>query len=278
MGIIALVVSGGVIEDNVISAGGGGAGDLAVGIGMLTVGPAPSPVSIQRNRVLIASTMEDTIGVTVSGSQPTIVANNVVMVNGPEVARGIGASSDSFAKIVNNTIVTHGGGVACNGVILQTGGHPDIANNLLVNSGATACIGINEFDVASDPLSVIHNVLVGYATPYRDEGASSVTDISSLTGQPIACSACGSTKAVGNVTLAATDPFVLLAGADSDLDTDDNDAHLATSDIPITAGGVATTTAACGSVETPHDCGAVTSDRDGVARTVPPSVGAYEKD
>ena len=59
-----------------------------------------------------------------------------------------------------------------------------------------------------------------------------------------------------------------------------DDWALKTSTAPTEAktGGKATTNADCGTHEMPRACGDVTEDIDGTTRTVPPSIGAYERD
>lgn len=59
---------------------------------------------------------------------------------------------------------------------------------------------------------------------------------------------------------------------------EDNDWRLLTDDPAITQGGKDSSASDCGTNEAPRACGPVHVDADGVARTLPYSIGAYEKD
>ena len=68
------------------------------------------------------------------------------------------------------------------------------------------------------------------------------------------------------------------AGPDGDPTTVlDNDWRLRTTDPRITEGGKDTTLRTCGALEETLSCGGSTVDAAGAPRTVPISIGAYER-
>jgi len=160
-----------------------------------------------------------------------------------------------------------------------------VVNNVFLGTGASS-VGIT----GSMPSSVENNLFFGVASFLSVNGAPAVgtaaglnaLDGTPLTGLPSGCSgaACWTLRAAGNVTtsLLPAAVFVSPGGADGVVGTlSDDDWHLLTSDPTITQGGKDASGATCGSHQAPRSCGAVTADYAGLARTVPYSIGAYEK-
>ena len=137
---------------------------------------------------------------------------------------------------------------------------PTIENNIIsALKGASERYCVHETDANSDPTALRNNVLFDCPTAlYRDEGNTAITDIAAV-------NMLMDTTSSGNVS---TDPMLVdRDGADDDPTTFvDNDWHLSgASPASVTGGGL--------------DLSALfTIDADGVARSVPWSIGAYEKD
>ena len=237
-----------------------------------------STVRLEGNRIVASSSGNTATGVEYSSPLSSVIANNTIVTNNGMEAAGI-IVFIGRPLLVNDTIVLPGDASEASGVVINQDTFPDLANLLIVClPGTGSSTGIRESDSVGDPLAVVANVVIGCDTPYRDEQVNAVNDLDTLAGQALPCPSCGDGRASGNATLVSVDPFVSLLGADGLLDTIDNDLRLATDDPIIVAGGVDTAAAACGSTTTIHDCGSLTSDLLGSPRTLPTSVGAYEKD
>jgi hypothetical protein len=108
-------------------------------------------------------------------------------------------------------------------------------------------------------------------------------EINALNGQQINSGCyCKHARYSGNVvsSLTVSDVFVDFDGPDNDIwTTSDNDLHLLLVSDPdgIAIGGKDATASDCGAVETPMACGGDAVDRSNTPRTIPWSVGAYEK-
>ncbi|HSI06011.1 MAG TPA: hypothetical protein VLC93_16110, partial [Myxococcota bacterium] len=113
---------------------------------------------------------------------------------------------------------------------------------------------------------------------YQQDDGALVADANGVDGELMDCGGCTQVRSSGNVSMASFDPFVSAGGADGNLDTPDGDFTLATTDVAITEGGVDTASTSCGNTGQLHDCGALTVDFAGRARTLPTSIGAHEKD
>jgi hypothetical protein len=207
----------------------------------------------------------------VSGWQSTGVTYKNNLIYGPQT--GLDESSNGVV-LANNTIGSGGTGVNL--------GASDyvVVNNLFFSTagGGTAISG-------TMPSSVENNVFVGFASVAsfaQNVGALNALDGKDL-GIPNGCTPnvdCWTARVAAN-TASALQPsaiFTSPGGMDGVVATlGDDDWHLLTKDAQLTAGGKDASQLTCGSKQAPRNCGAVTMDADGAPRSVPYSVGAYEK-
>jgi hypothetical protein len=170
------------------------------------------------------------------------------------------------APIIQNNTINASSATDSFGIHMSAGSGalvaPTIENNIIsALMGASERYCVHETDANSDPTALRNNVLFDCPTAlYRDEGNTAgntaITDIAAV-------NMLMDTTSSGNIS---TDPmFVDRDGADDDPTTFvDNDWHLSgASPASVTGGGL--------------DLSAqFTSDADGVARTAPWSIGAYE--
>jgi hypothetical protein len=240
------------IQNNTIEGGTGGS--FSVGVYSLSSSP-----SIRNNTIGGGRGITQSAGVYNDSSSSPLIQNN--MIDGGEVSSfSIGVYSlSSSPSIQNNTIDGGGGSSVSLGIRNESSSSPTIQNNIVFTSGGGVGRCFVEFDSASDPVVFHNNDLFGCPTAlYRDEGT---TDITSLD----AVNALTDTTIGGNVSI---DPaFVNMNGPDGDINNfADNDWHLSSnSPMEVTQGGLDLSNL-------------FTTDKDGVTRTVPWSMGAYELD
>jgi len=209
-------------------------------------------------------------GIDVARGVNVFVINNIVAgSDGGTTHRGIRCRYDP-AVISNNTIYA-GNAADSQGIYIDFECSPSITNNLLLGEGSW--VGIFEYNSAGVPLSVENNVWLGTGmTLYEDYlSSTSYADVATMESSLVGLG----TASSGNYLPAAAPSAVFVSDvcADGQLETlDDNDWRLNTSDTGITGGGKDTSQSDCGGAS----CGNVTTDYDGITRSVPYSAGAFE--
>ncbi len=261
------------IQNNVLD---GGSGQALTFSGTVVVSGS-SPI-IQKNAIVTGKSGTN-YGLYLSGSNATIRNNSI---DGSSVnsnnACGILSTAGGSPLIYNNTIFglysnytygirTNGGtpeiynnyidagepGITAYGILFENGSAPSIINNIIVDSSGSATYGIRELDNCK-PSAVSYNDFASFSSPgglYRVTAGGTYTTISALeswsSGLPfrgIACS--GNTDATPVFDIA----YRLVAGTP--------------------------TTVSQGGVNLAGE--GFTTDKDGIARTLPWSIGAYEYD
>ncbi len=258
-------------------------------------------VSVKKNRLEAESASFAGTGVYLIQCTNTIIERNVITAANSAVGETIYVRQGSNVVIRNNVVYGGSGSGTQKGVVM-IGASPVIANNTFVMTPGTgptwalmpwaqsygpstpiivnnifvsrvaSSYAVYEVDAGADPASMHNNLFVGLPTVlYSDnDTASSFANVTQLeTGL---CAA--NIPAAGNVStaLAASAVFV---------DPDSDDWHLATADASITQGGKDSGLDICGgsgcAVAGSASCGAVLDDFDGVMRSPPYSIGAFEK-
>lgn len=212
--------------------------------------------SLITNNTINGGTYSNATAIGVSQSTTLTIVNNLMYAKGNAII----ITSSSTPDIINNTIYAVGNG------ILPLNSAPVIANNIIISLS----VGIFE-NTSGSPAAVSHNNVL--STPaYKDvdlatlfryicDGAGNLS--SSGTFGNSDCSVELTTPlGIGNIY---ANPFYSnFSGSDGDITTmADNDWHLtASSPVSVTEGADST--------------GNIFTDKDGNARTVPWSMGAFE--
>lgn len=235
------------IEGNSITGGSGG--HHAYAVEMLDAHP-----NVVGNVLYGGAGYSSSWGISIQQDSEPLIADNLIHSgDATGMAFAIGCTTNADARIFNNTIY------AIHRCLTIFSSAPDIRNNILMVF-AGGC-GIAEENVCSP--RVENNLFSGCTVLYRDDNA---TDVLSLDGAVV------TTAADPDLTLAGLgnvsgDPALADAdGLDDNLATMmDNDWHLtAATALSVARGG--------------QDLSAFfTDDRDGITRTVPWSMGAYER-
>jgi Bacterial Ig-like domain len=253
---IANILAFPVIEGNTID-GGTAAGQS---IGIVTQNGSSAEI---KNNVIFAGNAQISIGIMTDSGASAYIRNNII--RGGSGSVSIGIRSDSVSPVIrNNTIHGGSGAVSSWGIATYNSGSvstaPTIENNLVFTSGSApdrSCIV--EANMNTRPSSLISNDLFDCPTAlYKDNSGGNLRSVQAV-------NALTDTTAGGNVSI---DPvFADLDGPDDNINTmADNDWHLTpTSPTGVTQGGMDLSTD-------------FTDDKDGVTRTVPWSMGAYERD
>jgi hypothetical protein len=265
-----------IIKGNTIDAGGGNTGD-----GILSNLSAPT---IQNN-IIRGGTKSFSSGIYNTRSEPLII-DNLIDGGSGSVVVGI-HNTDSSIAIIRNNIIFGGTGTISPltyGIIVEnsqssiqnntidggfseplSGGKsygiqiffasPTIENNIIFTSDGNERYGIFELGSSSFPISLKNNDI--YDCPDALYVQNTLTNITNISGVNFLI------FANGNIS---QDPlFMDRDGPDNNKATmDDNDWHL-TNSSPVKNVGI-------------NLSGIFTTDRDGITRTVPWSIGAYEKD
>lgn len=232
------------IESNTISGGSGGksygiANVILEPVNISDTGTPASPVIINNSIRGGSVNNTESYGIYNEGALP-VIKNNTIDGGFGDSAYGIYNASGTL------TLKDDGwGGTTAN---TYQGSMPDIRNNIVFTSGVTTKYCIYEAGTASDPSFVKNNDLFDCSTGlYYDEGTTAITSISSVNALA------GGTSAGSNVALAVS--FVNRFSGDL----------RPTSSTPqsVYEGGI-------------DFSSEYTVDRDGVTRTVPWAMGAYE--
>lgn len=203
------------------------------------------------------------IGVFMYATRSGIIRNNVIEGGKASTAAGIyvqEVGESTTDPVIRNNTVNASGAFNSRGIYLWGPTTPVIDNNIIsASTGSSRQYCIDENNVDADPASLRNNVLFDCATAlYRDELTTDITTISDVNNL-------ANTDSSGNISI---DPmFVDRDGADNDLTTfADNDWRLsAGTPVSVSEGGL--------------DLSAEFElDLEGKARTVPWSIGAYERD
>ena len=223
------------------------------GYGIYTLGSA----TIRNNTIYGGGGGSFSYGIYTLGSA-TIENNTINGGSGGSFSYGIYTLGS--ATIRNNTI--YGGSGSSNTIIIYTSGSTTIQNNIIFASGTNGTC-INE--AFSDPLSVQNNDLFDCSQGiYRDDDGNcpggvicNLAEMEALTDMTVS----------GNAS--DTPTFVNKNGPDGNINTmEDNDWRLQpSSPINVRQGGLDGSAEGWG----------FTTDKDGVTRTAPWSMGAYEK-
>jgi Bacterial Ig-like domain len=278
-----------VIENNAIDAGGGGnesdgiaisysgsaiirgntiRGGMGTSRGIGIINESAASVILQNNTIIGSENSGESYGIwNLTAGSNTIIQNNTIFGGTGTNTWGIYNESGASPTIQNNTI-DGGTGTTLSIGIVNSGAAPSPSNSLIQNnivftspgSGQRYCL--SEVDFLSNPGSVENNDLFDCPTAlYRDYPNNNLSTIDAV-------NALTDTSAGGNVSI---DPvFVDTDGPDGDISTmADNDWHLSSSSpaspATVTQGGLDLS-------------GDFTTDKDGKTRTVPWSMGAYERD
>ena len=223
--------------------------------------------TISKNHLYGQGAVDGAIGIDFSSSSG-VIDNNVINPGSPAAGwtRAI-FLSDSDLRIWNNTI--SGGSGSNSRAIIIMDSTPHIDNNIIFTSGGDSQAAIQEYNENSHPATLRNNafyrragmVLYIDCIDFGGDVWQTLDDIATLHSELNASP--GVEDASNNVE---GDPsFVSLLGTDVDIDTmDDNDWHLSAVTSISTGGGEEF-------YESDGDC-------DGMPRTIPWSIGAYEYD
>ncbi len=218
------------------------------------------------------------------------VVNNLV--HGGIGGESIGILADASymtwrMPISNNTVFAGHGANARVGIELRQTSLAGLSNNLVFGEGTWVAY---RRPGPAWPRAWQNDAILISAAPaaiLRDSSVSPAIDSSDLAALTTAlCTGPKSpTGSLQTIDLAPSAVFTSVGGADGDLDTmGDNDWSLATSDPRLAAGGRDTSFFNCGASvsgcpgTSNVSCGDVSADFAGTSRTVPFSVGAFEKD
>ena len=229
-----------VIQNNTIAAG---TGSISYGVYSRTSSPI-----IQRNIITGGSGGSDSIAVVSLVSSSSIIQNNVIKGgSGSNTSKAVIDANLSFSTIRNNSIDGGTGGVSSHAIMIMESS-PTIQNNILFTSAGTNRYCISEWsNTNSDPAQFTNNNLFACQTAlYHDEAITEITTISDVNALLDITGGTG-----GNISV---DPLFVSA----------DDLHLtASSPASVTQGGLDLSTY-------------FTNDKDGLERTIPWSIGAYE--
>jgi hypothetical protein len=198
--------------------------------------------AIEACTIFAGAGSDEAWGIVNVGSSTRITNCVIVAEDDSGLYTGISCSAGSNAFIQNNTVWAGAG--AGDAAIYLSASHCTIDNNIFFPSGS-GC-GIYEYGTSALPVRVWHNDF-GCATPYHGDG--SPLDVVGMEARFVA-------KGVDHQNNMSVDPDFIDPGS--------IDYHLKEGS-PVAGAGC--------------DLSALfTDDRDGVPRTVPWSVGSYEKD
>lgn len=228
-----------VIQNNTIAAG---TGSISYGVYSRTSSPI-----IQRNIITGGSGATDSIAVVSLVSSSSIIRNNVIRGgSGSNSSNAVIDANLSFSTIRNNSI-DGGTGVSSHAIMIMESS-PTIQNNILYTSAGTNRYCLSEWNnINSDPAQFTNNNLFACPTAlYHDEAIIEIITISEVNAL---LDITGGTS--GNISV---DPLFVSA----------DDLHLTVSSpASVTQGGLEFSTY-------------FTNDKDGLERTIPWSIGAYE--
>jgi hypothetical protein len=246
------------------------------------------PAIIEGNTIF-GGTAPSNIGIE-SNCTGIIIRNNTIHGGVGDATQGLVIRYEVGARTVvtNNTIFSGVGAVSSSGIYIRRNTsnvtYPVITNNILW--GPTTSVSgteghcIYEDDSSSKPSSLQNNLFISAPIALYRDSSGNLDDAASINAMNDSLLGGGNMRVDNNITTLLTPEllFVDVDGPDDDLSTmDDNDWRLQTDDTAITEGGKDTSVDTCGSAGT-YDCGDATIDRDGVNRTLPVSIGAYERD
>lgn len=204
-----------------------------------------SPI-ISNNTIDGGSGTGQSCGVINDASSSTLINNIINGGKGGVVSIGVYDQGSSSPTISHNTI--NGGRGTSSYAVYDSNSSSALKNNILFTTAGTNRYCFYEANSTSDPAAFNNNDLFDATTAlYYDEGTTSINTLAGINGLPDIAS-------VGaNVT---ADPLFANRGT--------GDYRLQSSS-PVTQAGLDLTAT-------------IPADKDGVARTVPVSIGAYEQD
>ena len=274
------------VQNNTIHGGSGGNSSRGIS------NSAASSPTVQDNTIHGGDGAGSSFGIENTSSSPTVQNNLIHGGSGGnstavDLIAEMGAPNSS-PTVRNNTLYGGGGSGTSTGMRLATQSFaslsPRFDNNMIFTrsgTGSTCIAEISQFAASSStsPSSLRNNNLFGCVVAYRDvengcpgnadgdnnPGTCTLAEMNALMDIPGGVS--------GNISLDTTALFVDLDGADSNLDTmDDNDWHLgAGTPASVTAGGL--------NGRDQNPAWTFTTDKDGVTRPgsgMPWAIGAYE--
>ena len=188
-----------------------------------------------------------------NGSGTAILRNNVILGgSASQTTRGISVESGAHPIIQHNTIDGGTAGLVAYAVVLVGGSGGTIQNNLLFTSGGTTRICLGEAANADEPDAFQNNALFDCATALYQDNEGTPVNQTAIGGAVTVGTTTDTLTNLGNVAEAA-----VFVGA--------TDWHLeATTPAGITAGGMNLTDV-------------VPTDKAGLLRSLPVSMGAYER-
>jgi hypothetical protein len=245
-------------------------------------------VSVDTSTVVGGPASANSFGAVFLNGGSEVAANSVFQSAPAAVSIGVQLSATSTFNLVNNTIGAEG---SMKSIAVQSFGRVNVTNNILFTVGGQERICFDGPDVDgpdSEPPSFQNNLLFDCPDGlYRAAGGTldAIEEVNALDGQTVEISSSEPVEHArfsGNVSFSGTmnDLFIDFDGPDDGFATSfDNDFHLITSDVSLISGGLDARTGPCGTHETPTPCGGTAWDHSGIeTRTVPFSIGAYEKD
>lgn len=200
----------------------------------------------------------------VGGSAPRILNN---LISGGSGGSSYGVDTQNSSPIITNNTISGGTASSSFRFGIRIGnGSVTITNNIIYSgTGGSNKWGVYENNGTSNPLSFENNLIFDCSNGlYFDDATMARTTGPELI---ITGNTTDSGPTLGNLTIAN---FAAVSFQSS------TDLHLtASTPAAVRTGGKDTSQSTCGSTGT-SSCGNVTTDRDGLSRTVPYSIGAYE--
>ncbi len=235
-------------------------------------------VKVQYNSALITGNhilcktngASEIIGIWNEYGGSVLINNNVIEVDGNATnLYGVYSGNYSYDRIVNNTIITGDASTKSYCVYLYSNAYPSIINNILVSTSSTTPnrYGIGEYIfMDKHPVHVWNNAIAGVDFLYQFDATVTAME-STLNGSSIPAS--------GNLGPDTTPVLVSVLDFNFQSSTD---YHLTSSTpLAIRTGGMdVSNLEVCGET-LDSTCGAIITDFDGQARSVPYSIGAFER-
>ena len=212
---------------------------------------------IEENTIHGGENSNYSTAIIVSLASNPFVRNNIIYGGDPTIdSRGIQCDNSSTGFIANNSICAGTGGNSL-GIQLSLGAAPEIINNIVFVAGGSGKYCIYLLDATAGPAKLYNNDLwsTGGATYLYDHGTPYAT-IASVNLLPYA-----------SANIDADPAFVSQNGSDGDIsELEDNDWHLSAGTPTAVKNGGSDILS-----------GFFSYDKDGAARSVPWSIGAYER-
>lgn len=223
------------------------------------------------NNTINAANATGSSGVGISGATPIVAGNIIFGGTSGTNAYGIFLGTTTTPVIANNTIYVSG--TTNSFGIYISDGTPVIVNNIVFTTSGSNRRGVHEQNAGtSSPVTFQNNLIFDcpQGLYVNNPGGAFNTDVQI---NDFNNSTQMSGTASGNIGATSIANFAAVNFVSA------SDFHLQNPATPaiIRNGGKDTSASTCGATGT-SSCGGVTTDRDGNLRTVPYSIGAYERD